>query len=133
MKLHDCEAIEIEIWKYQGSLKKSLECQERSEKVSGNNKKMMRKWWETTLKLYGNNRKNCTQTVKKMNCRVISLWYAWYMYEICQKYGWYLLWICARDLPDICLRSYNWYMSDMSLRYVCNMPDLCLQLAWDLP
>ena len=54
MKLHDSEAIEMEIWKCQVSFNSSRECQEISEN-------MLRNYIETLGKLY----KNCIETVGK--------------------------------------------------------------------
>ena len=48
MKLHDCEAIEIEIWKCQASFNRSWECQESSENL-------LRNYIETVT--------NCIETV----------------------------------------------------------------------
>ena len=55
MKLHDCEAIEIEIWKCQGNYNRSWEWQECSENV-------LRNYIETLGKLY----KNCIETIGKV-------------------------------------------------------------------
>ena len=47
MKLHDCEAIEIEIWKCQASFKLPCDCQESSENVLRNYIEIFRKLSKT--------------------------------------------------------------------------------------
>ena len=47
MKLHDCEAIEIEIWKYQESFNRSWKCQ-------GSSENLLRNYIETFWKLFRN-------------------------------------------------------------------------------
>ena len=61
MKLHDCEAIEIEIWKYQGSLKKSLGCQ-----ALRKCREKIRKLWENDEKLHWNSMETIEKTVHKL-------------------------------------------------------------------
>ena len=55
MKLHDCEAIEIEIWKCQASFNRSWECQESSVNV-------LRNYIGTLGTMY----ENCIETVGKL-------------------------------------------------------------------
>ena len=87
MKLHDCEAIEIGIWKKEDSI--GLQSVKKSHrKCWKSNNIALRKYWETILKV---------RFVEDLPD----------MYRICLIYSW--------DLPEICLRlakrclRYAWY------------------------
>ena len=122
MKLHDCEAIDIEIWKCRWCFNRSWECQESSEKL-------LRNFRETT-KIVVNR--------YVWDMPDIFLRYAWFsgdVPEIYQIFGynWYLPEIYfryARDVPEIC-QNYLWDMSNVWQLCALEIPVMYPGYTWN--